>query len=94
WVFGVIGSLLSGLGFYMLHNTLQVNATQMAPQARGAEVSIFAASFFMGQAAGVTLTGWLTTHIGSAAAIGIGGVALLCIGLGFGQAVARRHAVR
>lgn len=92
WVFGVIGSLSAGLGFYMLHNTLQVNATQMAPKARGAAVSIFAASFFMGQAAGVTLTGWLTTHIGSGAAIGIGGVALLCIGLGFGQALARRHA--
>uniref|UniRef100_UPI0024E23E0F vitamin B12 dependent-methionine synthase activation domain-containing protein n=1 Tax=Alloalcanivorax xenomutans TaxID=1094342 RepID=UPI0024E23E0F len=25
-----VGSLLSGLGFYMMHNTLQVNATQMA----------------------------------------------------------------
>jgi predicted MFS family arabinose efflux permease len=92
WVFGVIGSLLSGLGFYMIHNTLQVNATQMAPQARGAAVSIFAASFFLGQAAGVSLTGWLTETIGSGPAIATGGVALLGVGLAFGQMLARRKA--
>ena len=33
---------LIGLGFYMLHNTLQTNATQMAPEARGLAVSLFA----------------------------------------------------
>ena len=27
-----------GLGFYMLHNTLQTNATQMTPEARGTAV--------------------------------------------------------
>jgi MFS transporter, YNFM family, putative membrane transport protein len=34
-----------GLGFYMLHNTVQVNATQMAPEVRGLAVSLFA--FFL-----------------------------------------------
>lgn len=29
----------SGLGIYMLHNTLQINATQMAPERRGAAVA-------------------------------------------------------
>ena len=33
---------LIGLGYYMLHNTLQTNATQMAPEARGLAVSLFA----------------------------------------------------
>lgn len=90
WIFGVIGSLLAGLGFYMLHNTLQVNATQMAPRVRGAAVSIFAASFFLGQSAGVTMTGWLSARLGSGLAIGLGGGALLGVGLGFGQVLARR----
>lgn len=90
WIFGVVGSLLAGLGFYMLHNTLQVNATQMAPRTRGAAVSIFAASFFLGQSVGVTMTGWLSTSVGSGVAIGLGGCALLGIGLGFGQVLARR----
>ncbi|GAB4352828.1 MAG: MFS transporter [Immundisolibacter sp.] len=90
WLFGLLGSLLSGLGFYMLHNTLQVNATQMAPQARGAAVSIFAACFFLGQAAGVSLTGWLAARLGTGPAIATGGLALLGVGLVFGQMLARR----
>jgi predicted MFS family arabinose efflux permease len=54
-----------GLGFYMLHNTLQVQATQMAPAARGTAVSLFACSLFFGQSTGVLLMaqsvdmGWL-----------------------------------
>src|SRR5581483_6072198 len=46
---------LVGLGFYMLHNTLQTNATQMAPEARGLAVSLFAFMLFCGQSAGVAL---------------------------------------
>ena len=42
-----------GLGFYMLHNTLQTNATQMTPQARGTAVAIFSSSLYMGLTAGV-----------------------------------------
>src|SRR5690606_34980870 len=42
-----------GFGFYMFHNTLQTNATQMAPEARGSAVSLFAFCFFLGQAVGV-----------------------------------------
>jgi predicted MFS family arabinose efflux permease len=46
---------LLGLGFYMLHNTLQTNATQMAPEARGLGVSLFALFLFVGQSLGVAL---------------------------------------
>lgn len=38
-----------GLSFYMVHNTLQVNATQMAPTAIG----IFSSAIYLGQGAGV-----------------------------------------
>src|SRR3546814_13089699 len=41
-----------GFGFYMLHNTLQTHATQMAPEARGAGVALFAPVLFLGQCAG------------------------------------------
>lgn len=46
-----------GLGFYMLHNTLQTEATQLAPEARGLSVSLFAIMLFTGQAVGVALGG-------------------------------------
>ncbi len=50
-------SSVLGLGMYMLHATLQTNATQMAPEARGLAVSTFANALFLGQASGVWLAG-------------------------------------
>jgi len=44
---------LAGLGFYMMHNTLQTQATQMAPQARSMAVTLFACTLFFGQTLGV-----------------------------------------
>ncbi len=35
WWWALPLCLLLGLGFYMMHNTLQLNATQMAPERRG-----------------------------------------------------------
>jgi predicted MFS family arabinose efflux permease len=45
--------MMIGLGFYALHNTLQTNATQMTPQARGTAVAIFSSAIYLGQTAGV-----------------------------------------
>lgn len=45
--------ILMGLAFYMIHNTMQTSATQMAPEARGLGVSLFAFALFMGQSIGV-----------------------------------------
>lgn len=59
------GILLIGVGFYMLHNTLQVNATQMAPAARGSAVSLFALCLFTGQSAGVWLAGMVVDAYGT-----------------------------
>lgn len=54
WMAGAVaGCFASGLGFYMLHNTLQTQATQMAPEARGTAVTLFACLLFLGQSCGV-----------------------------------------
>jgi YNFM family putative membrane transporter len=53
WWLAPIGTILIGLGFYMLHNTMQTNATQMTPQARGTAVALFSSAIFVGQTAGV-----------------------------------------
>ena len=65
-----------GLGFYMLHNTLQINATQMAPERRGAAVAAFASCFFLGQSTGVAFGSALlavttTEHVIAAAGLGV-----------------------
>ena len=72
----VVGCFLAGLGFYMLHNTLQVQATQMVPQARGTAVTLFACLLFLGQSTGVLIVafsvdrGWLPPMF-TAAAVGV-----------------------
>jgi predicted MFS family arabinose efflux permease len=50
---GMLGCFMTGFGFYMMHNTLQTQATQMAPHARGTAVTLFACMLFFGQSAGV-----------------------------------------
>ena len=54
-VLGMLGCFATGFGFYMLHNTLQVQATQMAPASRGTAVTLFACLLFFGQSTGVLL---------------------------------------
>ncbi|MCC6948912.1 MAG: MFS transporter [Bradyrhizobiaceae bacterium] len=63
-----------GAALIMLHNTLQVRATQMAPEARGAAISAFAASFFLGQLGGVALWGVVYDRIGGAAVFATGAI--------------------
>ena len=53
WWIAPIAVTMIGLGFYMLHNTLQTNATQMSPEARGTAVGVFSAALYLGQTAGV-----------------------------------------
>jgi MFS transporter, YNFM family, putative membrane transport protein len=55
WWLAPLAVTLVGLGFYMLHNTLQTNATQMTPQARGTAVGLFSAAVYFGQTLGVAL---------------------------------------
>jgi predicted MFS family arabinose efflux permease len=55
WYFAPLATLTVGVGFFMLHNTLQTEATQMAPAARGTGVALFASVYFLGQTAGVAL---------------------------------------
>ena len=83
WYWAIPACFAAGLGFYMLHNTLQINATQMAPERRGAAVSTFAACFFLGQSAGVGLAGLAVEKFGTGAIICIGAVGVVLTGLTF-----------
>src|SRR5262249_20546136 len=53
WWLAPLAVAAIGLGFYALHNTLQTNATQMTPQARGTAVAIFSSAIYLGQMIGV-----------------------------------------
>ena len=55
WHLAPLATLGVGLGFFMLHNTLQTEGTQMTPEARGTSVALFASMYFIGQTVGVAL---------------------------------------
>ena len=79
-----------GFGTYLFHNTLQTHATQMAPQARGTAVSIFAFCLFTGQAAGVSLGGWVFDRLGAATLLLVPAAVLPLTGWWFARALRRR----
>ena len=48
---------LLGFGFYTLHASIQVQATELSTTARGAAMSMHSFSFFVGHASGPVLYG-------------------------------------
>lgn len=91
WSGALPAAWLSGIGFYMLHNTFQLNATQMVPEHRGTAVALFASFFFLGQAAGVSLNALAIDHAGYTLAFALPAAALPLIALAFAGLIARRQ---
>jgi YNFM family putative membrane transporter len=70
----------AGFSFYMLHNSMQMEATELAPAARGSAVALFACGFFVGQGLGPLLIGPLLRGVGARAALAAIAVALVVLG--------------
>jgi YNFM family putative membrane transporter len=66
WQTAPVACAMLGFGYYMVHNTLQTNATQMLPEARGTAVAGFSSALFLGQSAGVALAAPLVDRAGAA----------------------------
>src|ERR1035437_6710507 len=91
WWWSIPACFVAGLGFYMLHNTLQINATQMAPERRGTAVAAFAACFFVGQSLGVAVDGALISRITTTWVIVVGGIGVLLLSLNFSRLKAQHR---
>lgn len=91
WV-APIAIVFTGLGFYMLHNTFQTNATQMTPEARGTAVGLFSAALYLGQTAGVALAAPFIDVHGAQPIFIVSGIALAGVGLFFSSRLRRRAA--
>lgn len=83
----------TGFGFYMLHNTLQTNATQMTPEARGTAVGIFSASLYLGQTAGVAAAAMVFDRYKGVPLFLIAAIALLALGLAFAAMLKARRTI-
>jgi predicted MFS family arabinose efflux permease len=79
-----------GLGYYMLHNTLQTNATQMTPEARGTAVAMFSSALYLGQTLGVAINGFIFDRFTAVPVFVIAAAGLLALGLWFAHALKRR----
>ena len=90
WSLALPAAWLAGIGFYMLHNTFQLNATQMVPEHRGTAVALFASCLFLGQAGGVSLNAWIIDQYGYAPAFALPALVLATLGLLFAARIARR----
>jgi YNFM family putative membrane transporter len=93
WGPAIPASLLAGFGFFAFHNTMQANATQMTPHARGTAVSLFSSFLFLGQSLGVVLAAGLIDRIGTSTVVALGGLAIAVEGVYFAWALRRRSAL-
>src|SRR5262249_19139149 len=79
-----------GLAFYALHNTLQTNATQMTPQARGTAVAIFSSAIYLGQTLGVAAGAVVFDRLGAVPLFIVAAITLPVLGLWFAAELHKR----
>lgn len=90
WSLAVPASMMAGLGFSMLHGTLQTHATQMVPDARGTAVSLFGASLFLGQSVGVFFASAVIDRLGFQIIFVVASLVIALLGVRFSGALRRR----
>jgi predicted MFS family arabinose efflux permease len=81
----------TGITFYMLHNTLQTHGTQMAPEARGSALALFALCLFVGQAIGVPLAAPVVDRWGAVPIFWIAAVVLPALAVYFAISLRNRR---
>jgi predicted MFS family arabinose efflux permease len=81
----------SGITFYMLHNTLQTHGTQMAPEARGSALALFALCLFVGQAIGVPLAAPVVDRWGAVPIFWVAAIVLPALALYFAISLRNRR---
>jgi predicted MFS family arabinose efflux permease len=91
WYWSIPAGLFGGFGFFMFHNTMQANATQMTPKTRGTAVSLFACALFIGQSLGVMAAAALIAPLGSGVVVALGGGTITALGAYFAYALRRRE---
>jgi predicted MFS family arabinose efflux permease len=84
WPVELLNLLVMGIGFYMVHGSIQVYVTELWPPARGSAVSLHSGSYFLGQAAGPVLYGYGFYVVGTTmtlvfAAVGVVLVGAVCV---------------
>src|SRR3954470_20750702 len=80
WQVQAVAFALMGLGFYMLHASIQVYVTEFAPATRSSAVAFHTFSFFIGGGISPILYGIGLEWLGAPVTLSIAGVAMVLIG--------------
>ena len=72
---------LMGLGFYMLHASIQVFVTELAPATRSSAIAFHTFSIFIGQSIGTVAFGYGLTWLGSPTTLAVCAIAIALTGI-------------
>ena len=81
WQVQAVAFAIMGLGFYMLHASIQVYVTEFAPATRSSAVAFHTFSFFVGGGISPVLYGYGLDNFGTAITLSIAAVAMILIGV-------------
>jgi predicted MFS family arabinose efflux permease len=81
WPFELAAFIVLGLGFYLLHGSIQVYMTELAPEARGSAAALHSSSFFLGQAIGPVVYGVGIANVGATVTLVISAAVILGVGI-------------
>jgi predicted MFS family arabinose efflux permease len=81
WIVQAAFMATVGLGFFMLHNSVQTEVSELSSTARASAFSLHAFSFYVGQAIGPLLYGAGIIHLGLSLSLGVAAIGVFIIGL-------------
>lgn len=80
WRLQLLGLVFMGWGFYMIHGSLQVFASELSAEARATALSLHAFFFFMGQTVGPIAYGFGIQHAGKVPTLLTAGAVMIALG--------------
>ncbi len=81
WQLQLAAFTVVGVGFFMIHNPLQTQATELAPNARGSAVALHAFFFFLGHAAGPAFYAITLGTVGVVPAVALSATMMAVLGV-------------
>jgi predicted MFS family arabinose efflux permease len=81
WIYTVPCIIGLGIAFYLVHNTVQTKATEVAPDARASAIALYASAWAIGQALGAAAGGTAVALIGYETTIGAFGLGFAALAL-------------
>jgi predicted MFS family arabinose efflux permease len=80
WWLAALAMFVAGVSFYMMHNSMQTEATELASSARGSAVALFACGFFIGQGLGPIVFAALLHGLGARPALVVVAAVIFVLG--------------